>query len=398
MIKNFGFIILVVCLLVMGSVLISCGGGAGGGDKPTVFSGSFWKDTSNVLGSNTVLFNIGIPEEYQSRAATGSGDHEISGVVKDGNKTIQLTGTYNPVIGSYNLSAATVVNGKDVRYAISGTIDPNDPRYFNADGIKVGMLVKDADWNAYLYPVTETSGTIGGTPEISTGGIPPEFLGNWQSDPIYHDDTKCNNYISFIASPYYLMVEDTYDYSNGNILSFPAMEYTVLSCTPTETAGLYELIVVQPIYVVGTISDGFAPSQLTVDDVNTAFLQYLETHDPDYSEYAGSLKRCGTLGDYEENNGEQYKYFIQNNTQAGDMKSFLSDDKKNEFQNAYLPNYCMTHGFQPISTYVKLDAQMDGQDFLLDQYYDETGYAFLTLQELDSLTLTQDTIVCKRQL
>ena len=380
--------------------MTACGDGAGigknpdsgrdgGGDATPAFSGSFQKHASNAAGQNAALFNIFLPEEFPGKAAIGAADTEISGVVKDGGKTLQVTGSYNPITGSFNLSGATVVDGIELRYVISGAIDPDDPRYFNANGLKVSMLVKSSGCNVYIYPVTESSETIGGQAEDSAEGLPPEFLGNWQSVPNYQEDNHRTNYLNFIASPFYMMIEDYYDYDNGSKVSVPAMEFVVYSCTPTETEGLYELILIQPVYVTG---EDFPESELTIEDVNEAFLAYLETLGYDES----ILIRCYSRDEAEINDG-QNRYLMQDNTQAGDIKTnFLSDDEISRFALVFIPQYFMKD-FQPISTYCKFDAQIAGTDFVITQYrHEDDQNAFLTLDELVDLTLKQEPFVCRR--
>ena len=392
--NNFRITVIVVIVTIIGFSIIACenGPGTGNGNIPPVFSGSFNKSDINLSGSNITFFNINIPEDIQNRAMEEVADHEISGVIKDGNKTIQITGTYNPVTGSYNLSAAAEIDGKDVRYVITGAIDPDDPRYFNANGIKIHMLVKDIDWNVYAYPVSEATEVISGTPVSSEAGIPQEFLGNWLTEIIPIENGSY--YFNLIVSPYYMMVETTYEYDNGNIIGIPTMECILVSCTPGVPTGLYELIIIQPVYMVG---DAFPASKLTVDDVNNAFLDYLTSIGIEESD----LERCENQGDVNINDG-LIRYFIQDNTQAGDItaNNFLTDDQLLEFRDSYLPQYCLVNGFHPLPAYSRFDAQMDGEIFLLTQYNYEDGddatIAVFSLQDLDDLTEKQEPFVCMR--
>jgi hypothetical protein len=256
------------------------------------------------------------------------------------------------------------------------------------------MLVKDIDWNAYGYPVAEASETIDGKPVNSTGGMPSEFLGSWDSaeEPVDQGDRL--NYLGLVVSPFYIMVNDYYDYKNGTIVSIPAVEFIVVSCTP-KTGGLYEVIVIQPVYVVGS---DFPTSTLTANDVNKAFLDYLkelkEKNKIDIDD--STLLRCYNRDDLDISDGKN-RYIVQDNDQAGVKTNFLSDDQEVAFQLIFMQKYCITNGFQPIPTYSKFDAKMDGSDFVLIQYKEaDDSNSFLTLHELDDLTLKQEPFVCKR--
>ena len=256
------------------------------------------------------------------------------------------------------------------------------------------MLVKSANWDVFIYPAEETPEIISGQSEASIGGMPQEFLGNWISEP--QEDGGRLNYLSFNLSPFYMMIDEINEYVNGTIVTVPALEFAVVSCNPTETAGVYGLVVIQPLYTVGNAGYGKV-SDLTVDHVNEAFLDYLESIGIDASELIRRQEKeeLDILGTGEKG------YSIKNNSDAGIIytNGFLSEDQRYQFQHVYMPRYCIANGFQPVPTYIKLDGQMVGSDLWLTQYKKsptDQQNAFATLEELDTLVDKQDPFVCSR--
>jgi hypothetical protein len=174
--KTFGIIAIVAMIIFS---MAGCDDNPGGNRDPVdVFSVSGKFDKGEVDGGGEVSFSLTATSAGRSAADA----HAISGVLEDGDLTIRLSGTFDPVTLSYTASAAASI----MRYTINGAMDDNG----NSLGSTATLMVRDGnDWQAFTFVITETAVNISGNAvESETGGIPAFGRGNWFFSEDYDGD------------------------------------------------------------------------------------------------------------------------------------------------------------------------------------------------------------------
>jgi hypothetical protein len=175
---------ILIAMMIIGLLIVGCGGGAGSGNpgnNPPPEKSFFVEGTYGSTGK----FQLSDAASSGSRAisrAISSESYAVSGILQDGDFSINLTGTYDPIGLKYTASAATTGEGllPKMLFSIDGSFDENGDSLGST--ATVATEKNDGSWQTVSYSVNETAAVTIDKPlteEAAEGGIPSSLRGYW---------------------------------------------------------------------------------------------------------------------------------------------------------------------------------------------------------------------------
>ena len=328
-------LIITAIVAVIGFAFIACDNGSGGnnnnnnnnnnGDDDPVSTpinlgtGSVF----NISGTfNNISFKlINAPASSRSARAVTSDTYAVTGVLKDGDTNIWVSGTYDPTDQTYSVSTSAGTLGK--RYSITGAFDSSG----DSAGSTATMLTKGSgNWaTGATYSVNEetTVDITGNAFEAESGGIPAIIRGNWyfEGEDQWENNCRAQSFIN-----------------QWNMVSYVALgtgilEYTTTTATIIEVEdkgnGKYNVILAYPLYapangnageaqVVAAITDFFSGKGVTpvkveqwMSDPDNPYY-YIKTFNDNFVVVWGNFDEWGLVNQFYSTNHLD-KYLVSQN-------------------------------------------------------------------------------------
>lgn len=368
MIKSLKWFRIIVLAAVIGFAVTGCDNGAPGNTSAPESSFRFKKGNNDL-----VIFSLDVPESIS--------DTKLTGVLKDGDITLQLIGCYDPETGAFNASASFGENNDNdqMRYVIAGSLASGSysrnlmiRSLVNSRGVldsfshstvgKTAVKKTDGEWETFASFVGENPVSISGSaPDPEVKSLPESWYGYWEADQPDPQEGEGNaagkwyhHHFSVLISPFYFDVEQSMENIavSQERYEFPVFQLTVLGIQEIDD-NEYDLILIQPEYIITDSTE-----------LKNVFLSYLE--DNGYTEPA-EAKTEDEFNTHENDfkDHEEMWYYIDSDN--GVHTNFLMDNGV-EFELVYIPAYCIGKGISPISTYRKANVKLEAGSFIFASY------------------------------